>query len=1190
MVKFIKHIFSVLLIAMLAFLMVSQKNQQAYAEENGVPTTNLNELLVNVDIDSEKDDQGNHILYPDGEYAVNFSFAETQSKQFDNESELVYTLPAGMSVGTIGETSFPIRITDNEGEVVIENNTFKFENNQLKVNFNKNDPNFIRLKKVANIEFKIEIKASFDENSEEIVFNEQVKKTFKFNTDADLKVTKKGRYDKESGEVNYTISIQSIGVNKNVVVSDVITGTALTFANNVTVTSNKVDQVNQTTKVVGNGFETSIAKMINNEEIIIKYTAYVNHDNIFKTGSIDETKNTVTVRSDNVQTPKIIENNLDSKIEYDFLKKIRESFDEIGNNKYRASWKLLINSYMRKTMSGQVIEDRIDNAAQKRMVYTGTGIRIVVTKPDGSKENRDIPWAQLQTTSGVKGLSSWKYTIPDSDKNYKYEVFYTTEIDMTGAPGSLNFRNWAASFNYEVYYDSRINVDIGLELEKQAIEVSGDKIKWQIKIKNFSEAGFTGNTFIVDDIPKFVDEDDNIMNDEIIEDSLEVTGLLEEESYRLRLPTNKQSNTITIEFFKDKNFNIQGLKPTPDGQKRDIIITFETKVNQEWLTLAAKSGYQSNEVHKNNISFRLDTEGEQIILSASAIAIPKKESIEKKVLGNNSVELGGKVYPVYDYELTFYGISEDTNVIKDIFNTEFLKYYDVKQAVIKGIDVDGNEFEGGNVQVENSTEGINMVLTDLPKNNGKLHPVYKLYYSLIVKDEAALNRLNELALSKKGGFPLENIAKWKHLSSENTIVKHTYHPYIDKTVLEEPTLDNDYTAKFKIIINKAEKDISPHSDTLTIKDKMSDNLRLIQDSIEILPSIPTLQVGFDKQSNTVTFSNVPDGEKIEITYSVKILGKGATSYSNAVTLGDYSHEVSKTVNIEALGGGSGSNPSVTILKIDKDDINQKLEGVEFQLFKIENGAEVAVKDKNNQDVKFITNNEGKILIEGDQQELGWVLWENTEYLLKETQTISGYDIKETKDIKFTLNKLPENSSQYSIVGDTITVTNEKFKTAVTARKIWMTNSQDYPTIYLKLFRKVANQPLEEVPGAEVKKLENGATEARWDNLNKFDSQNNKYIYSVKEMGERDGSISLLDKLYYVTYEETSENEHTITNIGTQNLSVTKVWNDNNNQDGLRPESIKVQLYADGKKSGEPVTLTATDNWTYAWSELPEKAA
>ena len=73
---------------------------------------------------------------------------------------------------------------------------------------------------------------------------------------------------------------------------------------------------------------------------------------------------------------------------------------------------------------------------------------------------------------------------------------------------------------------------------------------------------------------------------------------------------------------------------------------------------------------------------------------------------------------------------------------------------------------------------------------------------------------------------------------------------------------------------------------------------------------------------------------------------------------------------------------------------------------------------------------------------------------------------------------------------------------------------------------------------------------------------------------------------------TTINGYDITNSytpGKTSLTVTKVWDDSDDQDGLRPNSIDVQLYANGKKSGDVVTLTAADNWTYTWTNLAEKA-
>ena len=57
--------------------------------------------------------------------------------------------------------------------------------------------------------------------------------------------------------------------------------------------------------------------------------------------------------------------------------------------------------------------------------------------------------------------------------------------------------------------------------------------------------------------------------------------------------------------------------------------------------------------------------------------------------------------------------------------------------------------------------------------------------------------------------------------------------------------------------------------------------------------------------------------------------------------------------------------------------------------------------------------------------------------------------------------------------------------------------------------------------------------------------------------------------------------------GKTSISVVKAWEDGNNQDGLRPTDIKVQLYADGSKQGEEITLNAGNQWSYTWSDLDE---
>ena len=56
------------------------------------------------------------------------------------------------------------------------------------------------------------------------------------------------------------------------------------------------------------------------------------------------------------------------------------------------------------------------------------------------------------------------------------------------------------------------------------------------------------------------------------------------------------------------------------------------------------------------------------------------------------------------------------------------------------------------------------------------------------------------------------------------------------------------------------------------------------------------------------------------------------------------------------------------------------------------------------------------------------------------------------------------------------------------------------------------------------------------------------------------------------------------------VKVTKKWEDADNQDGKRPENIKVQLYGNDKKVGDEVTLNEGNKWTHTWEKLPKNEA
>ena len=60
--------------------------------------------------------------------------------------------------------------------------------------------------------------------------------------------------------------------------------------------------------------------------------------------------------------------------------------------------------------------------------------------------------------------------------------------------------------------------------------------------------------------------------------------------------------------------------------------------------------------------------------------------------------------------------------------------------------------------------------------------------------------------------------------------------------------------------------------------------------------------------------------------------------------------------------------------------------------------------------------------------------------------------------------------------------------------------------------------------------------------------------------------------------------------GTTSVKVTKAWDDKDNQDGIRPDKVVVNLYADNKKTDQSMELNEANNWTATFENLPAKSA
>ena len=71
----------------------------------------------------------------------------------------------------------------------------------------------------------------------------------------------------------------------------------------------------------------------------------------------------------------------------------------------------------------------------------------------------------------------------------------------------------------------------------------------------------------------------------------------------------------------------------------------------------------------------------------------------------------------------------------------------------------------------------------------------------------------------------------------------------------------------------------------------------------------------------------------------------------------------------------------------------------------------------------------------------------------------------------------------------------------------------------------------------------------------------------------------------ITFINTKEHDES-DKPGTIHISVGKIWDDADDQEGKRPDSITIRLYADGKLK-DTATVTAEDGWKWTFANLPK---
>lgn len=354
-------------------------------------------------------------------------------------------------------------------------------------------------------------------------------------------------------------------------------------------------------------------------------------------------------------------------------------------------------------------------------------------------------------------------------------------------------------------------------------------------------------------------------------------------------------------------------------------------------------------------------------------------------------------------------------------------------------------------------------------------------------------------------------------------------------------------------------DTVANTDTQTL-DKNSIIVRYNDTQVAVSPDDYTLSVA----DNTFTLSfNKTLTKDVQVVYTTTLTkgipylidGTRMVFANKAVMTGHdvtnnytLNESASKDVMLGSNGSGSGAARDAILTKKDAFS-GQAIEGTHFKLVDAAGNTVLGYND-------LITDANGQIRLTS---------LPSGNYALIETKAQSGYILDETPQ-KFTITDDQQSP--------TIIMFNNNQGTSISGTKTWKDNdNQDGKrptTITVELLadgKQVASQ----------KVTANDNWQYSFKNLQKY--ENGKEVnYTVDEVPVA-GYTKHVDGTNITNSHDPEKT----------NVTITKAWDDKNNQDGLRPSDIKVQLQANGIDIGDTVNLTSAENWQHSWQDLPKYA-
>ncbi|MCQ4932041.1 Cna B-type domain-containing protein [Blautia faecis] len=784
-----------------------------------------------------------------------------------------------------------------------------------------------------------------------------------------------------------------------------------------------------------------------------------------------------------------------------------------------------------------------------------------------------------------------KAELADKDQKLAFANSYDTEtgIDLEGTK-SLEGRTLKdGEFTFEVKGKAGKVVATGSNKSDGSISFN-NKLNYKLsdleKADGSYESEKTYEYTVNEVIPEGATAENNYTVNGVTYDSktvnVKVTVTYNKETGELKAELAKDSEAIAFQnsYETKTSIGLEGTKSLSGRTLKDGEFTFEVK-DKAGKVVATGSNKSDGSISFNNkLNYKLSDlekadgsyESEKTYEYTVNEVIPEGATAENNYTVNgvtyDSKTVNVKVTVTYNKETG----ELKAELAKDSEAIAFQNSYETKTSIgLEGTkSLSGRTLKDSEFTFEVKDKAGKVVATGSNKSDGSISFNNKLNYKLSDLEKAdgsyesektyeyTVNEVIPEGATAENNYTVNGVTYDNSIFTVKVIVSYDQATGIMSAAFAEDSqeliFDNTYDAKGSLTLEASKtlknKALEADAFNFVLKDKNGETIQTVANdadgNVTFSPLNYTLK---DVGTHVYTVSEV-QRENTEVTYDT-------TEYTVEVTVADAGNgklKVSKTIK-----KGDDTVDAIAFENIYK--------GV------IDISGSKTWNDADNQDgirpasitVKLFANGTEAASQVVTPDEAG-----NWNYVFK---NLPQYDAK--GKITYTVTESAVAGYETSVSGYNITNTHKPETLDITGTKTWNDSN---------------NQDGKRPKSITVNLLANGIITDT-----KTVTADDNWTYSFTDLPKYANGQEItytVSELTVPGYTTTIDDNYNITNSytpGETSASVTKIWDDADNQDGIRPESITVALLANGTPTNKTVTLTAANNWTQTITGLPEKA-